>query len=75
MIEKPAVEGQDPEEEIKVNVSQVDNYEAVQFVALEGGEYQIDVQPTRWEECPVTGGRLMPLAVAWDVQPFEGLIE
>jgi hypothetical protein len=62
-------------EQVKANLSAVDNYELLHFAALETGTYEIHISVAqnlklgteRWAVCPSTGERSTFMAVAWDV--------
>jgi hypothetical protein len=47
------------------NVSTVDNYEIVEFVAPRQGEYVINIQAQSWEVCPINNSQSTHIAVAW----------
>lgn len=47
------------------NVSHVDNYETVEFVAPVAGQYRIEVTAPRWDVCPYDNGYATNLALAW----------
>jgi hypothetical protein len=55
------------------NLSAVDNYEVVEFVALAGGTHSIKVSAPNWSPCAAEGGlRQARLALAWTKQPTGG---
>jgi hypothetical protein len=50
------------------NVSHVDNYETVEFVAPVAGQYTIEVTAPRWDLCPYDNSHATNLALAWSKQ-------